>query len=95
MRSLRIIRTMTTMRLPRRPRNQSPSDRPWDIPDDGRLCLDPDGDHRPALRPEQHRSIVAAVDSAIAAIAGGAALPAGEVIDLLLDLRTRIVSAAA
>jgi hypothetical protein len=87
MRARRVIGTMTRMRLQRRLRN--------DTPNDERRHLDPNRDDRASSRLDEHRSLVAAVDSAIALVAGSAALPAGEVIDLLLDLRTRIVSARA
>jgi hypothetical protein len=74
------------MRLQRRLRNDGPNDehRHVDANDD-----------RATSQPDEHRSLVAAVDAAIAAVAGSAAMPAGEVVDLLLDLRTRIASARA
>ena len=76
------------MRLPRRLRNDSPNDK--------RRHLDTNGDDGAAtLRPDGYCSLVAAVDNAIVVVAGSVALPAGEVIDLLLDLRTRVASAAA
>jgi len=49
------------------------------------------GDRSATLRLDANRSRVAAIDAAIASVAGQSAMSAGEVIDLLLDMRTRIV----
>src|SRR5436190_22052379 len=45
---------------------------------------------RTTLRPDASRSRVAAIDAAIEGVAGRAAMSAGEVIDVLLDLRARV-----
>jgi hypothetical protein len=85
MRARRVVGTMSTMRLQRRLSNEGPNSK--------RRRLDIDRDERAPSEPDEHRSLIAAVDSAIAAVAGSAALPAAEVIDLLLDLRSRIAAA--
>ena len=71
------------MRLQRRLRN---------VDHHGDRHLDKHDDDPATSRLDARRSRVAAVDAAIAVVAGRAALPAGEVIDLLLDLRSRIAS---
>jgi hypothetical protein len=53
--------------------------------------FDQPDDDRATSRADAGRSRVAAIDAAIQSVAGRAAMSAGEVIDVLLDLRVRLV----